>query len=133
MTSTGDSLGYRVLVVDDDVDASLAMQLCLELQGHVVAVAHRGGEALELVEAFAPEVVLLETSLPDIDGYALADGVRQLPGAENVPILAVTGWSHADDATRSMEHGFAAHLIKPVDVSVILALVASYLVRRTSR
>jgi CheY-like chemotaxis protein len=121
----GVSMGCRVLMVDDDVDSSLIMQMCLELHGHVVAIAHSGRAAMELVEAFGPELVLLETSLPDIDGYELADELRRRSGARSIQILAVTGWKHAGDVIRSLEHGFAAHLIKPIDVHALLAFLAS--------
>lgn len=115
----------RVLVVEDNADSADLMQMVLELRGHVAMAAYDGESALELVETFSPDVVLLDIGLPDIDGYELATRLRQRPNARHARLVAVTGWGQGVDHARSREHGFVAHLTKPVDAAVVLELIAA--------
>lgn len=118
------STARRVLVVDDNQDSADMMQMALELRGHVVATAYDGQSALAMVEQFHPEVVLLDIGLPDLDGYELAERLGQHPNACKARLVAVTGWGEMDHA-RAGAQGFAAHLVKPVDASDVLDLVAT--------
>ena len=115
----------RVLVVDDNPDSADIMQMTLELRGHVVQTAYDGRSALELAEQFRPEVVLLDIGLPDLDGYEVIDRMRQLPSARHAHLVAITGWGQPVDRARALAHGFADHLTKPVDPSVVLELVTA--------
>ncbi|HXG13001.1 MAG TPA: response regulator [Gemmataceae bacterium] len=105
----------RVLVVDDNVDSAATLALLLRCWGHEVREAHSGPEALAVAGAFAPEVVLLDISLPGMDGYQVARQLRQLPGLQQALLVALTGHSRDEDRHRSREAGFDHHLIKPVE------------------
>ena len=113
----------RVLVVDDNADSAESLSLLLELMGHTVRTAHDGEEALEQAEAFRPELVLMDIGMPRMDGYEAARRLRQLPWAEGVVIVALTGWGQDEDKRRSEEAGFDQHLIKPVDPTALEALL----------
>jgi len=103
----------RVLVVDDNRDASDSLALLLRLGGHQVFIAESGHAALETELAQQPDLILLDIGLPDLDGYEVA---RRLRAAGCSAILAaLTGYGQPEDRERALEAGFDEHLVKPVD------------------
>jgi CheY-like chemotaxis protein len=106
--------GKRVLLVDDSVDAAMAMSLLLEADGFDVRTAHDGHEALALSDTFAPQIVLLDIGLPGMDGYSLASEMRSRAATADALLIAVTGYGQAHDRQRSKDAGFDHHLVKPV-------------------
>ena len=118
----------RILVTDDNVDAALTLSTLLELYGHEVTVAHDGHGALRMAAASLPDVVFLDIGLPDLPGYEVARGLRQIAGLERVAIAAVSGWGAQDDLDRASAAGFDMHFTKPVATSRVtdyLAVVAA--------
>lgn len=115
--------GKRVLVVDDNEDGALMLAAVLETRGHAVRVAHDGPGALEVAEAFEPELALLDIGLPVMDGYELAMRLRERPGLEHLTLVAVTGYGQSGDRERSRAAGFDHHLVKPVDLEAIDAVL----------
>jgi len=114
----------RVLVVDDNVDAAQTLQLLLEAGGHQVSVAHSALAALELAQAVAPELCLLDIGLPDLNGYELARGLRALPQTAHATLVAVTGYGRREDREQARDAGFDHYFVKPLDVKALLALIA---------
>jgi CheY-like chemotaxis protein len=114
----------HVLLVDDNVDATESLAMLLRLWGHEVAVAHDGPGALRAAEAHRPGVALLDIGLPGMDGYELARQLRRRPGLERTVLVALTGWGQEEDRRRSQEAGFDHHLVKPVELSDLQALLA---------
>src|SRR5262249_51796038 len=96
-------------------DAAKLLSVYLRRLGHTIAVAHDGAAALRLAKTFMPEVALLDIGLPVMDGYELARRLREVPGLERIPLVAITGSGPQADRGRSREAGFDAHLVKPVD------------------
>jgi CheY-like chemotaxis protein len=116
----------RVLIVDDNVDAALTLCLVLEMDGHVVQVAHDGRVALEVAPSFLPEVVLLDIGLPGLNGYDVGRRLRAHPATAGALLAAVTGYGQPEDVARAREAGFDRHLVKPVAPEAILALLAAH-------
>nr|WP_229256944.1 ATP-binding protein [Duganella lactea] len=114
----------RVLVVDDNIDAAQTLQLLLEAGGHHVTVAHNALTALEIAQAKAPELCLLDIGLPDINGYDLARSLRALPHTARATLVAVTGYGRHEDREQATAAGFDHYFVKPVDVDALLALIA---------
>jgi signal transduction histidine kinase len=114
----------RVLVVDDNSDAAELLKETLEAMGHEVAMATEPVAALDLAARFIPEVAVLDIGLPVIDGYELAARLRAAPATRSCRLIALTGYGQEHDHLRSREAGFEQHLVKPVDVDRLLALVA---------
>jgi PAS domain S-box-containing protein len=114
----------RILVVDDSHDAADSLTQLLRLYGHEVYTAHAGPAALEAARAHPPDVALLDISLPGMDGLELARCLRQNLGLTQALLVAVTGYGGEEDRRRSREAGFNAHLVKPVDLSVLHTLLA---------
>ncbi len=109
------SRSHRILVVDDNEDAANSLALILELDGHQIATAHSGMEALDRVEDFRPEIVLLDIGLPGLDGYQIAERIRREPRFEGIRLVALTGYGTSTDRQRAQDAGFTHHLVKPVD------------------
>ncbi|MBZ5714743.1 response regulator [Nannocystis pusilla] len=117
-------LSRHILIVDDnpDIRATLADQL--ELLGHRVEVAESGHEGLERIRAAHPELALIDISLPGLDGYRVAQILQSEPDLRT-RLVAMTGYGQPEDRRRSLEAGFMAHLVKPIDLDDLFRLLAT--------
>jgi PAS domain S-box-containing protein len=107
---------FRILVVDDNVDAASTLAGLLSRSGHEVAIAHDGPAALATATRTRPEIMFIDIGLSGMDGYALATALRG-SGFGRATLVAVTGYGRDGDADRSRACGFDHHLIKPVDLA----------------
>jgi CheY-like chemotaxis protein len=113
-----------VLVVDDNADAARLIATALEAIGHQTRVAFDGPAAVARAAVFRPDVVLLDLGLPLMDGFEVARQLRDRFDDDARPLLiAVTGYGQASDVARTELAGFQAHLVKPVDVHELVALL----------
>jgi signal transduction histidine kinase/CheY-like chemotaxis protein len=113
----------RVLVADDSRDTANSSARILRNAGHEVAVAYDGSEAVAMARSFHPEYVLLDISMPQMDGYQAAREIREA-FPEGAPVLiAITGWGERTDRARAMAAGFDHHFAKPVDPQRVLQLI----------
>jgi PAS domain S-box-containing protein len=119
-----DLAGMRVLVVDDNVDAGDSIALLLRQLGAQVRVLRDGASALAAFDEFAPTVAILDIGMPGMNGYEVARRIRARADGAAVRLLALTGWGQEEDRRRAREAGFDHHLIKPAELSVLLAFVA---------
>ena len=115
----------RVLVVDDNVDATRIQAELLRLLGHEVETAYGGMEALDKARSFHPDIVLLDLGMPDVDGFEVARRLRATPEGRNATLVAQTGWSEEAQRRRSREAGFDAHFRKPVDFDTLMEIVGA--------
>ena len=109
----------RVLVVDDNRDAAESLGMLLELEDCTVSVAYDGQQALEVLDAFKPDVALLDIGMPGMDGYELARRIRATQRGRNLLLVALTGWGQAEDKKRAADAGFDEHLTKPIDPDML--------------
>ena len=128
--AAGQAPVFRVLVVDDNVDAAESLAALLELEGHHTRVAHDGDAALDVARQFRPEIVFLDIGMPGKDGYEVARELRRDPQARDAMLVALTGWGAQDDRARSREAGFDHHLTKPAGLHAVEALLARMAERR---
>lgn len=119
--------GCRILVVDDNEDAADLLAMMLERLGHTTRVAHDANEALEIVDAFASDLAILDIGLPVMDGYELARRLRERPATSAMKLLALTGYAQASDRDRATAAGFDAHLVKPISIDGIEAIIETLL------
>jgi signal transduction histidine kinase/CheY-like chemotaxis protein len=117
------SVRRRVVIVDDNRDAARSLELLLKSAGHEVHTALTGPDGVKCVATFQPEVVVLDIGLPEMDGYEVARRVRELPGGENIMLIALTGWGQPDDRRRATDAGFDYHLTKPVELGMLTDLL----------
>lgn len=113
-----------MLVVDDNVDAAESLAELLKLAGHDVRTAHTGPLAVEAAEAYTPDVVLLDIGLPGLNGYEVARRLRANAALKGVRLVAVTGYGRDTDLQLAQEAGFDAHMVKPVQLAKVLALLS---------
>jgi CheY-like chemotaxis protein len=112
-----------VLVVEDNIDSADSLGLLLRLYGHEVKVARTGPTALEMALASRPDVVLLDIGLPGMDGYQVAERLRQRPEFKDVMICALTGHTPSEaDHQRQKKTGFDHFYVKPVTLEKLLEL-----------
>jgi signal transduction histidine kinase/ActR/RegA family two-component response regulator len=113
----------RVLVVDDNIDAAESLAELLAMKGHQTRASTDSRAALKLAGSFAPEVVLLDIGLPEIDGYQVARRLRKMPATRNALVVAVTGYGQPEDRRASKAAGFDYHLVKPVGLQQLEELI----------
>ncbi len=115
----------RVLVVDDNRDSANTLGALLTSIGADVRVAYDGPAALAAVEAFQPAVIMLDLGMPGMNGYEVAQRIRTQSEAARTTLIALTGWGDASDRDRTRRAGFDHHLVKPVDIATMQAVLAS--------
>jgi CheY-like chemotaxis protein len=115
----------RILVVDDIQDQAHSLARLLRLMGHEVRIARDGPAALEAAAEFVPDVALIDISLPGMDGYGVARGIRANPALAHVLLVAQTGWGRAADRSRSDAAGFDHHLVKPLNAGDVEQIIRS--------
>ncbi|MCC7641611.1 MULTISPECIES: PAS domain-containing hybrid sensor histidine kinase/response regulator [unclassified Janthinobacterium] len=116
---------FRVLVVDDNVDAADTLAAVLDMMGHATQVAHDGAQALAAAPQFLPDVIFLDIGLPGMNGYEVARALRRIPAGANVVLVALTGWGAENDRSQSSAAGFDHHLTKPANLLAIGELLAT--------
>ncbi len=116
-----------VLVVEDDPGLRLALQRMLEREDYLVHVAGSGVEALELASRVAPDLLVLDVGLPDMDGYEVMSSLRR---TSTVPVLLLTGMDAPADRVRGLDEGADDYLVKPASLPELAARVRALLRRR---
>jgi signal transduction histidine kinase/DNA-binding response OmpR family regulator len=114
--------GLRVLLVDDNADSAQTMATLLRLDGHEPEVVYDGESALECAPRFAPDAVLVDISLPGINGFDVARELRARPQTRDTLLIAMTGYGQPEDRQQAMDAGFDHHLVKPVDLDALASL-----------
>jgi CheY-like chemotaxis protein len=114
---------YRILVVDDNVDAAEMLATLLRLDSHRVWVVHDGRAALDAAQAYRPEIILLDIGLPELNGYEVARSLRTREKHRRLTIIAMTGYGQERDCQRSLDAGCDAHLTKPVAPQALRAFL----------
>jgi CheY-like chemotaxis protein len=117
----------QVLIVDDDADYRDSMTLLLRCLGHGVQTAPDGPAALMMVQEHPPDVVLLDISMPEMNGYDLARRLRAVAHPMRPLLVAVTGYASQGDRVLSEEAGIDLHLAKPVPPAVLSHVLARFL------
>jgi len=123
-TLTPSKQGFRILVVDDNHDSALSLAMMLSIMGHETRTAHDGESAVTTAESFLPEVVLLDIGLPKLNGYEVAQRIREHEWGTSMFLIAVTGWGQEEDRQRSSEVGLNVHMVKPVEPAALERLFA---------
>jgi signal transduction histidine kinase len=112
-----------VLVIDDSTDTLEMLEVMLTHAGCRVVAADSADAALKLALADAPGIIISDIGIPEMDGFELLTRLRRLPGLENIPAIAVSGYASEEDVARALEVGFSAHLSKPIDFDKLFELI----------
>lgn len=113
----------HALVVDDVPDVTDMLSVLLTHAGYEVITADSALAAIDAASQRHFDVVISDIGMPEMNGYELARRLRALPGYEDVPMVAVTGYSMFDDRERSLIAGFNAHMTKPIEPRTLLDLI----------
>lgn len=116
----------RVLVVDDNSETADSLVVLLKLLGHDAEIAYDGLAAVEAAERFHPDVMLLDIGLPRLNGYEVCQRIRQEPWGKEIVMAAVSGWGQDADRRKSAEAGFDYHMVKPLDYTLLLRVLADH-------
>lgn len=107
------------MVAEDNADLRELFALWLERAGARVTTTSDGREALDLMVRLVPDVVVCDLHMPGMDGYEVVRQMRDLAGLAGIPVIAVTGSESERSILRTLEAGFAAHLVKPVTAGAL--------------
>ncbi|HZZ29390.1 MAG TPA: response regulator [Pirellulales bacterium] len=114
----------RILIVEDNDDAATFLKLAIEDRGHEVEHVRNGTEALVVAVTYRPHIVLVDICLPGLDGHYVSQKLRQ--SHADIFIIATTGQSRVEDLERSRAAGCDHHLVKPLDLAHVLALIENW-------
>ena len=117
----------RVLLVEDTEDNRVMMRRLLEMSGYWVTEAVNGMEAVNQAERETPQIILMDLSLPLVDGLAATRRIRQLPSVKGVPIIAVSAHDTMDFHAEALAAGCDAYITKPIDYGELEGLIESLL------
>ena len=102
-------------------------EFLLKAQGYIVDEARDGQEALEMVKARTPNLILMDLQLPGLDGFATTKIIKEDASTKNIPIVALTAYAMSGDAERALAAGCDGYITKPIDPDEFHKIVASYL------
>ena len=116
-----------VLLVEDTEDNRFMMRRLLEMSGYAVIEATNGEEAVRLAQSERPDLILMDLSLPVIDGLAATRAIRKLDGFKETPIVAVSAHDTSDFQSEALAAGCNSYITKPIDFSHLETLIARLL------
>lgn len=116
----------KTLIVDDHVSSAFITGQLFEALGSTVQIVHSARDALMMIEDMKPDLVMVDISMPDIDGYELCHRLRKLPIGQDMYIVAQSGWCDEDKMSKATDAGFDQYLLKPVEFDAIQSLLASF-------
>jgi two-component system cell cycle response regulator DivK len=119
--------GAKILYVEDNVENRTLVKRVLEAEGYVMLEADDGIDGLRVVREEAPDLILMDISLPKIDGYEITTRLRQMEGLSDIPIVALTANVLKGDRERSLDAGCDGYIQKPIDVDLLPAQIAAFL------
>ena len=117
------SAAARILIVDDEAHLAAGISENLEAEGYATVLAHDGMSGLRAAEAFQPAIAFLDIGLPGMNGYELAQRLRERQTDGALMLVAVTGWGQDADKLRAVQAGFDRHLVKPIDPAGLPAIL----------
>ncbi len=122
-----DTRDRTVLIVEDSDDARYFMRLSLEQLGYLIIEAENGAAAVEVAQRERPDIILMDLSLPVLDGIAATEKIRACDGLSGVPVIAVTAHQETDFRAGAKAAGFDAYVTKPIDSDFLSELIKGLL------
>lgn len=115
-----ESRSFRILVVDDYVDATDTLALLLQMTGYEVLQSYEGADAIEKACAYQVDVIILDLAMPEVDGYEVAREIRQRDTCKDTLLVALTGYADDEHRHLAKQVGFDHYFVKPVDFTNLL-------------
>lgn len=115
-----------ILYVEDNFENRILVRRLLLSLGYSVLEAENAGQALDVLSATRPDLILMDINMPDVDGYTLTQQIKSMPDFHSVPVLAITANVMRGDRERTLRAGCDGYIEKPIDVDRFLDMIASY-------
>ncbi|HEX6046391.1 MAG TPA: response regulator [Pyrinomonadaceae bacterium] len=115
--------GLDVLIVEDSEDTLMLLRALFSREGATVTTAASAAEALKHAVTRRPSVIISDIGMPDVDGYELLEQLKVIPGMEDVPAIAISGYASDEDRERALGTGYQALVAKPIDVDTLFNLI----------
>ena len=116
-------MGLDILIVEDSADTLLLLSALFSREGANVMTAASANEALKNAIAKRPNVIISDIGMPDVDGYQLLQQLKSIPGMDDVPAIAISGYASDEDRDRALDVGYLALVAKPIDVDALFGLI----------
>ena len=120
-------IGLTILLVEDNEDNRIIYSTVLRHTGYEVVEAQDGVQAVALARRLHPDLILMDISIPEIDGWEATKILRQDPTTREIPIIALTAHALADDRERATAVGFTSYLAKPIEPRAVVAEVRRWI------
>jgi len=118
-------MGWKVLLVEDNYDNYEMVRFLLERADYTVVGAHTGREAVNAAREYKPDVILMDLSLPELDGWEAAQEIKNDPDIAHIPLIALTAHTLPGDRKKAMEAGFDNYISKPINVPAFYDIVSA--------
>jgi CheY-like chemotaxis protein len=119
-------MGKKILIIEDHADARHVFSMILCYAGHDTSEAENGSEAIRKALAEAPDLILMDVSLPDVSGFDLARTIKENPETTKIPIVACSGWNHGDMEAEAQKVGIVELLTKPVAATMLVDAIGRH-------
>ncbi len=123
----------KILIVDDEPDYITAIQCRLEWSHYDVITASNGQEGLEKVTSERPDLVLLDTNMPVMNGHEVLERLKQHQELKNIPVIMVTALCEAQDVAKASSYGVVDYVAKPFDFSDLVEKIAKALENKVAK
>ena len=120
---TASPQAFLVLVVDDSIDNVVVLSLALQGEGYRVVTASNGKEAVSVATLTQPNIILMDISMPLLDGLAATRQIRENEALRDVPVIAITAFSTDGFRRAAYDVGIAGYLVKPIDFQRMYELI----------
>lgn len=127
MKESTNSDAKKLLLIDDDPNLILLVRDYLEFRGYEVVTAGNGREALDVLGGLVPDMIICDVMMPEMDGYAFVEQVRQDPGKSWIPILFLSAKGQSQDRVKGLTTGADVYMVKPFEPEELVAQVESSL------
>jgi two-component system alkaline phosphatase synthesis response regulator PhoP len=123
----------RVLVVDDEADIVSTIQYRLEFCEFEVITATNGKEGLEKAANEKPDLILLDISMPVMNGHEMLERLKNSPDLKDIPVIMLTAYSDAKDVTKAADLGIVDYITKPFDFTELMGKISNALGNKIQR
>jgi two-component system cell cycle response regulator DivK len=121
------STNATILYVEDNADNRTLVRRILMAEGYNLLEAVNATQALEILKNTQPNLILMDINMPDMDGYSLTTKIKETPGLESIPIVALTANVMRGDRERSLEAGCDGYIQKPIDIDLLSEQIERFL------
>lgn len=116
-------LEKKILIVDDDPSIVLSLEFLMVKNGFQVFIARNGNEAIEIIKAQVPHIIILDIMMPDVDGYDVCRFIRQNDDWEGIKVVLISAKSKKEDIDKGLSLGASKYLTKPFSTRELLKTV----------